>query len=130
MILVYLIHRFGGDPRNLESAEHWAAWLTLHFDALFIVPWVPLCRHWPDSGRTRELGLEIDLDALGHCRRAIAVCGLPGGVLSTGGAIEFQEARELRMHPVDCSIFETPEQLEADMDAMARLEREFGRRNL
>ena len=126
MTLVYLIHRFGGDPRNIESAERWAAWLTLHLDALFVVPWVPLCKHWPDTGRHRELGLEIDLDALNKCDRALAVCGIAGGVLSPGGAIEFQEAHVQGMRPLDCSCFETPEQLELDDDAMARLGREFG----
>ncbi len=101
--IIYLAHPFGGNPENLDAAERWAAWLSLRFDALFAVPWVALCRHWPDSGETRKRGLELDLAAVRHCHGMIMV----GGCVSPGMQIEKAEARELW----DLSEFETPEDL-------------------
>lgn len=125
MTLVYLIHRYGGNPANLNSAEHWAAWLTEHFDALFVVPWVPLCRGWPDTGDHRRVGLELDLAALERCDRAIAVCG---GASSPGGSREWMRAVVRDMVPVDLSEVDTPDNIGLFPGALALLEREFGRR--
>jgi hypothetical protein len=112
--IIYVAAPFGGNPENLDKAERWAAWLSMRFEALFVVPWVPLCRHWVDSGETRKRGLELDLVAVRHCHGMIMV----GGNVSPGMAIEKAEARELW----DLHEFRSPEQLEQhsfEMDALA-----------
>jgi hypothetical protein len=107
--IVFVSHPFAGDMRKLTSVEIWCAWLSMNLDALFVAPYVPLCRHWVDSGVTRERGMMLDLVAVARCDGLIAV----GGPMSaTGGRREFDASK----NHYDCSEFETPEELKADSD--------------
>jgi hypothetical protein len=118
-LVIYLAAPYGGIPSKLDAAERWAAWLSLRFDAFFIVPWVAICRHWPDSGETRKRGLELDLAAVRHCHGMLMV----GGFISSGMVSDKSAARDVW----DLSEFETPEDLERaseasggyEMDALA-----------
>lgn len=87
--LIYVAHPFGGDRSNLDRAEAWIAFLCQRFDALFWAPWIPLCRHWPDSGDSRKQGLELDLDAVRRSDGLVMV----GGTVSPGMRLERAEAR-------------------------------------
>jgi hypothetical protein len=106
--IVFVSHPFAGDMRKLTSVEIWCAWLSMSFDALFVAPYVPLCRHWPDSVGTRERGMMLDLVAVARCDGMIMV----GGSISPGMLIE----RDASKNVYDVSEFETPEELKADSD--------------
>ena len=86
--LIYIGHPFGGDKTNLDKAEAWVAFLSAHFDALFWAPWIPLCRHWVDSGNSRRRGLELDMSAIDVSSGVLFV----GGVMSPGMVIEMERA--------------------------------------
>lgn len=102
--LIYVAHPFGGDMVKLAAAEQWVAYLCRSFPAIFWAPWIPLCRHWPDSGESRKRGLELDLAAV---RRSYGVI-LVGGEVSPGMTLERDAA-----HVVwDWSGFRTPEDFE------------------
>lgn len=88
MKLIYVAHPFGGDKSNLDKAEKWVADLSQRFDAIFWAPWIPLCRHWVDSGESRKRGLEIDLAAVRCSDAVIAV----GGFVSPGMNLEIEES--------------------------------------
>jgi len=88
--IIYVCHPFGGDQNKLDKAEAWAASLSRRFDALFVVPWVPLCRWWPNSGESLQRGLELDLAAIDRCDGLIAV----GGMMSENGRREFGRAKK------------------------------------
>jgi hypothetical protein len=112
MKLIYVAHQFGGNPTNLDRAEAWVAWLCSRFDALFWAPWIPLCRHWPDSGDTRKRGLELDLLAIERSDGIITV----GGQMSPGMYIERDHAAAHGVSLWDVSDFATPEELAASGD--------------
>jgi hypothetical protein len=100
--IIYVAHPFGGNLKNLDKAEKWAAWLTERFDALFVVPWVPLCRHWRDSGTSLTRGIDMDKAAIARCDAMIAV----GGGISRGMAIEIEFARGLGIQVIEISMCE------------------------
>jgi hypothetical protein len=129
MKTIYVIHKFGGDLENLDKALHWAAWLTQRFDALFVVPWVPLCRHWPDTGESRKTGIAIDMAAIASCHGAVAVGGLVDGKLSPGSDGEFRFALAMHGRSVvfDFSNYESPTDMEGS-GAYFRLGEAFGLR--
>lgn len=86
--LIYVAHPFGGEKHLLDKAERWVAKLSLHFDAIFWAPWIPLCRNWPDSGESRARGLEIDMAAVDRSDGVILV----GGYVSPGMTMERDRA--------------------------------------
>jgi len=64
-LMGYVAHPFGGDMLKLDCAELWCAELSLLFSKwrevkiICLAPWIPLCRHWPNTGDVRSKGLEI-----------------------------------------------------------------------
>lgn len=78
MRLIYVAHTFGGLQANADAAEQWCAQLSLIFDAVFFVPWIPLVRHWIDSGQTRERGLVLDLEAVKRSDEVWFICERQG----------------------------------------------------
>lgn len=81
--LIYVAHKFSGDLRNADAAEKLTAYLNLHIEgAVFSCPWLPMVRHWVDSGATRERGLRLDLGAVKRHDALIALSELEGGVQS------------------------------------------------
>ncbi len=74
MKLIYVAHKFGGNLKNADRAEALTAYLNLHIEgAAFICPWLPMVRHWIDSGDTRARGLRIDLETVKVCAGLIAL---------------------------------------------------------
>lgn len=120
--LVYVMAPFGGDLAKLILAEHWCSFLSSRFDAFFMAPWVPLCRDWTNNGVALERGMRLDCEAIRRFDAAIAV----GGKWSTGMIHERSFAESIGKLIEDATQFETPNQLLADEDAMARLESVFG----
>lgn len=104
--LIYVCHPFGGNYANLDKAELWCADLSRALPALFVAPWVPLCRHWPNDGDTLRLGIELDLDAIRRCNGLVAV----GGPMSANGRREF----EASSNAYNLSEFATFEELVED----------------
>lgn len=102
--LIYVAHPFGGDGLLLPCAEAWVAYLCRNFPALFWAPWIPICRHWPDSGESRKRGLELDLAAVRRSDGLILV----GGEVSPGMRVERDAARSIW----DWSEYRTPEDFE------------------
>lgn len=79
--LIYVAHEFGGDLSNADKAEMLTAYLNLHIEgAVFNCPWLPMVRHWPDSGDTRARGMRIDLESVKRHDGLIALTALKTGV--------------------------------------------------
>lgn len=91
--IIYVAHPFEGDTSNLDTAEIWCAELSREFDGLFIAPWVPLCRRWPNEGNSLERGLMLDRVAIGACHGVILV----GEYVSKGMVDETLGVREARI---------------------------------
>jgi hypothetical protein len=112
LLLIYVAHKFSGDIRNADRAEHWTAWLNLHIErAVFFCPWLPMARHWVDSGETRARGLAIDLACVRRCDGLIAV-GIYHG--SAGVEIEMNHATQ---HGKSVMSLEKPHGLRRDIEA-------------
>lgn len=114
--IIYVCHPFGGNLNNLDSAEYWAAYLTRIYLAFFVVPWVPLCRHWLNDGETLARGIACDTAfILRSCDGLIAI----GGAMSANGWAEFDlavsahGARSVR----DFSYVLSPRELDESVDA-------------
>lgn len=86
--LVYLGMPYGGDKSNLDAAESLVATLCKCFDALFWAPWVPLCRYWPNSGESLEVGMILDENAIDNSDLVLLV----GPRISPGMAKEVEFA--------------------------------------
>lgn len=95
--IIYLAHEFSGDMCNLDRADRWCAFLSLQVDAMFVAPWVALCRHWPDSGATRARGLALDLAAVRRFDGLVAVQRAGKTQLSPGQQKEWDEASAARV---------------------------------
>jgi hypothetical protein len=109
--LIYVAHPFGGDQSRLNKAESWVAFLCQRFDALFWAPWIPLCRHWPDTGDSRKRGLELDLEAVRRSDGIILVGGevSPGMLIERDAADECWDWHEFTNHRIVEWIDNTPE---------------------
>ncbi len=82
MKLIYVAHAFRGLVSNAYRAEMLTAHLNWHIEgAAFICPWLPMVRHWVDSGESRARGLSMDLECVKRCDGLIALSPLLGGVL-------------------------------------------------
>jgi hypothetical protein len=91
MLIVYVAHKFGGDLANADKAEKWTAWLNLHIErAAFICPWLPMVRHWVDSGKTRARGLVLDVFVARRCDATLALTAVEGGVLEEWKASKYR----------------------------------------
>jgi hypothetical protein len=106
--LGYLAHPFGGDFAKLAEASVWVAVLNHELNrrgVLIVVwaPWIPLCRHWPDNGESRALGLGIDLAAVVASDFLYLTGGrhLTNREIAGGMALELATAKEHRKHVVD-----------------------------
>ena len=86
--IIYLSHEFGGKSENLEKAEKWCAFLSEQVEAMFIAPWIALCRHWQDSGGALARGLAMDLDCVRKCDALVAVQSSSYIFLSSGQQAE------------------------------------------
>jgi hypothetical protein len=95
MKLIYVAHPFGGIASNLDAAELWVAELSRAFPHIFWAPWIPLCRHWVDSGDARKRGLEIDLAAVRQSD-SIVLCGT--GTPTPGMLVEIEAAKAARKY--------------------------------
>lgn len=87
----YIAHRLGDGPdreANRRSAAAWVGWLARRYQIEPVCPWVTLAEVWPESNR--ELGLEVDLAAVGRCGLVIAC----GDFISPGMSCEIQWARD------------------------------------
>jgi hypothetical protein len=104
--IIYVCHPFGGDWVNLAKAERWCADLSRALPALFVAPWVPLCRHWQNNGSSFLRGIELDLEAIRRCDGLVAV-GVP---MSANGRREFEASR----NAYDLSEFATLKELAED----------------
>jgi len=81
MHLIYVAAKFSGLQSNADRAEKITAALNRHIEgAIFIAPWLPMVRHWVDSGDSRARGIALDLEAVKKCDALIAVSPLEGGV--------------------------------------------------
>ena len=82
MKLIYVAHIFSGEQCNAERAEKLTAILNGWIQgAVFICPWLPMVRHWVDSGETRARGLQLDLECVRQTDGLLALTPLVGGVL-------------------------------------------------
>lgn len=104
--IIYVYHPFRGDWVNLAKAERWCADLSRALPALFVAPWIPLCRHWPNDGDTLRRGIELDVEAVHRCDGLVAV----GGPMSANGRIEFEASH----NAYDLSEFETFDEFTED----------------
>ena len=125
--IVYVSHPFIGVPANLDKAMAWCAFLSANFDALFVAPWVPLCKYWPNCGESLKRGMDLDYVAVRAADGLIAVGGemSPGMRREWNVAIDGQGSKISRV--VDISRFASPDELEADADAMDWLGEMYGR---
>jgi hypothetical protein len=89
MKLIYVAHEFGNRPDNLDRAEKWVAALSEAFDHVFWVPWVPLCRHWVNSGGSLERGMAFDFEAIAKSDSMV----LCGPSISVGMRREMEHAK-------------------------------------
>lgn len=75
-LLTYMAHPFGGRLELLDEAERLLADLQREYtECVILAPWIPLCRHWPDSGESRRLGLDIDMSAVAASDAVMLVGG-------------------------------------------------------
>lgn len=89
MKLIYVAHKFGGDLRNADRAERLTAELNLRIDgAIFVCPWLPMVRHWPNHGATLARGMQLDLESVRRCDGLIALTPLLTGVKAEWDACE------------------------------------------
>ena len=89
MTTVYLAHPYGGDPRNLQLAKEWRAWLETSYDCEVVAPWIEHCEVTPETTEEREAGLVQDEADCLRCDVAVL-----GGAMLTPGM-----QRETRGHP-------------------------------
>ena len=122
MRIIYVMHPFSGVRENLDKAEAWCAFLSSRFDALFVAPWVPLCRHWENNGISLDRGLTLDCVAIERCNGCIAV----GGRWSPGMLHERAFSDTVSKPVIDATQFRTPNDMLADHEAMAGLEKVYG----
>ena len=81
MLTVYVAHVFSGNQQNATDAEKWTAWLNDRIGgAVFLCPWLPMVRYWPDCGSSRRRGLMLDLACVRKFDALIALSPLVGGV--------------------------------------------------
>ena len=118
----YVMHPFGGNRVNLDRTDEWCAFLTAQFNALFVAPWVPMCRHWANNGVSLERGMRLDFEAIRRFDSCIAV----GGKFSVGMTNERGFADSIGKVVLDASRFERPNELLADEDAMNYLANVYG----
>jgi hypothetical protein len=57
-------------------------------DAVFVAPWIPLCKYWINADTSLARGLELDFAAIEQCKFVIMV----GGSVSPGMAKERDHA--------------------------------------
>jgi len=82
MKLIYVAHVFGGSVVKAHRAEYWTAALNERIEGgLFFCPWLPMVRHWVDSGESRERGMRLDLEFVLRSDALLALSPLVGGVL-------------------------------------------------
>lgn len=115
--LIYVAHPFGGNQFNLDRAEAWTAELNLNFDALFVAPWIPQCRHWENSGRALERGVALNESFI---RRSDALI-TTGGHISPGMEKEIQSAKQASVPCFIFSAFATPWELLRSQEAVNRM---------
>jgi len=120
--VVYVKHPFGGDLSKLDATEAWCAFLTSRFDALFVAPWVPLCRHWANNGISLERGFALDCGFIARSDSCIAV----GGRWSTNMLRERAHAEKVNRSVYDATQYRTPNALLADIDAMTAIANIYG----
>ncbi len=91
MKLIYMAHPFGGDPRNLDRAKRWLAWLVAEFPRnAYICHWVLECEFLDDSDpAVRGAALERDCEIVSRCDAVLLV----GGTISAGMKQEADRAR-------------------------------------
>jgi hypothetical protein len=112
--VIYVAHPFGGNFENLSEAERWAAFLTRKFCAVFVAPWIPLCRYWSDK-TDRELGISIDVAAVREADGIILV----GPEVSPGMSAEWTAAS---IHGIPAAYAigaRRDEMLDGDLDTVA-----------
>jgi hypothetical protein len=100
--LIYVAHKFAGVQANADRAERLTALLNLHINgAIFICPWLPLVRYWPDLGETRERGLQLGLSCVRMCHAVLALTEAVGGV-----KLELEAMHPLRRYELSGELFE------------------------
>lgn len=119
--LIYVAHPFGGKQHLLDRAEEWTATLNLHFDALFVAPWIPQCRHWENYGKTLERGVLLNEQAI---RRSDAII-LVGGEFTSGMMKEIRVSIDANIRRLVFVAFVTPGELISTPDAVSHLRKEI-----
>ena len=122
MKIIYVMAPFGGIRENLDKAEAWCAFLSSRFGALFVAPWVPLCRHWENNGINPDRVLSLDCYAIRRCDGCIAI----GGRWSPDMLHERVYANIVARPVIDAVQFRTPNELLADHEAMTSLAKAYG----
>ena len=79
--MIYVARVFSGIQSNADIAEEWTAYLNLKIEgAVFLCPWLPMVRHWVNSGDTRARGMHLDISCAQQFDGVIALSEVTGGV--------------------------------------------------
>ena len=77
MKLIYLAHPFGGDPRNLDRARRWFAWLCREFPSnAYVCNWIIECELFDDADpQQRATSLARQCEIARRCDAIVLVGG-------------------------------------------------------